>query len=254
MTHGTSARRWPCTLTFAVTIAAAIALGLTAAPSAVRGADHPFARIETDAGTILVALYPELAPHHVDQFLRFARSDFYVGTYFHRIEPGFVIQGGDPNTKDDDPSNDGTGGPTLADIGLLTDEQLACIAAVNEVLAPKGYVTFEHANLRAEFSATAHHRRGTLAMARSGHPDSGGSQFYICVAPQPRLDRQYTIFGQVVTGLDVVDAIVSAQQDPNRGRGQPAVPVQIVAITALDSAAGLTAAERAAYEALPEQP
>jgi len=138
--------------------------------------------IETKFGNIELKLFPEVAPNHVDNFLKLAREGFYDKTTFHRVIPGFMIQGGDPNTKSDDRSNHGMGGP--------------------------GYT------IDAEFNDTSH-KRGILSMARSANPNSAGSQFFICVADAPHLDRQYTAFGEVVSGRDVVDRIVSQPRDRN---------------------------------------
>ncbi|MBE0418440.1 MAG: peptidylprolyl isomerase [Coriobacteriia bacterium] len=129
--------------------------------------------ITTSKGVIKFEFYPEDAPNTVAAFIERAEEGFYDGTKFHRVEPGFVIQGGDPLSKTDDPMV-GTGGP--------------------------GY------QLRAEFNDRSH-LDGTVAMARSQNPDSAGSQFYICLGPQPFLDGQYTVFGQVVEGMDVVRQI-----------------------------------------------
>jgi peptidylprolyl isomerase/peptidyl-prolyl cis-trans isomerase B (cyclophilin B) len=125
------------------------------------------ARISTDKGDIVVRFYPHDAPQHSAAFLKLARAGFYDGLSFHRVEPGFVIQGGDPD-------GNGTGGP--------------------------GY------QLDAEFNDNKH-VKGTLAMARSSNPNSAGSQFYICLDDAPFLNKQYTVFGHVVEGQDVVDAI-----------------------------------------------
>lgn len=133
-----------------------------------------YAVLETNKGTIKFELFPDVAPKTVENFVKLSSDGFYDGTKWHRVVPGFVIQGGDPLSKDDDPTNDGTGGP--------------------------GYT------IPAEFNSR-NHLEGTVAMARSQHPDSAGSQFYICLAPQPHLDNNYTIFGQVVEGLDVVKNI-----------------------------------------------
>jgi peptidyl-prolyl cis-trans isomerase B (cyclophilin B) len=138
------------------------------------------ATIETKFGEITLKFFPEVAPNHVNNFIELARDGFYDGTIFHRIVPGFVIQGGDPNTKSNDRSRYGTGGP--------------------------GYT------LKAEFSKLPH-KRGTLSMARAAHPDSAGSQFFICVTDTPFLDGEYTVFGEVVKGMDVVDKIVSQPKD-----------------------------------------
>ncbi|MCG6551201.1 MAG: peptidylprolyl isomerase [Candidatus Magnetominusculus sp. LBB02] len=136
--------------------------------------------IETGLGKISLKFFPEIAPNHVNNFIELAKKGFYNGTTFHRVIPGFMIQGGDPNTKGNDKSNHGTGGP--------------------------GYT------VKAEFS-DKRHKRGILSMARSQHPDSAGSQFFICAADALFLDGQYTVFGEVVDGLDVVDKIVSAPRD-----------------------------------------
>ena len=136
--------------------------------------------IETKFGKIELKFFPDVAPNHVNNFIELAKKGFYDGTTFHRVIPGFMIQGGDPNSKDPDKSRHGTGGP--------------------------GYT------VKAEFNSKPH-KRGTLSMARSANPDSAGSQFFICVADSPFLDRQYTVFGEVVSGIDVVDKIVSQPRD-----------------------------------------
>jgi len=141
--------------------------------------------IETKVGNIELEFFPDVAPNHVNNFIELAKKGFYNGTTFHRVIPGFMIQGGDPNSKDPDKSRHGMGDP--------------------------GY------KLKAEFNDKSH-KKGILSMARSGHPDSAGSQFFICVADAPHLDRQYTVFGQVVSGMDVVDKIVSQPRD---GRDNP---------------------------------
>ena len=136
--------------------------------------------IETKFGDIKLRFFPDVAPNHVNNFIELAKKGFYDGTTFHRIIPGFMIQGGDPNSKDPDRSKHGLGDP--------------------------GY------KLKAEFNDKPH-KRGTLSMARAGHPDSAGSQFFICVADSPFLDRQYTAFGEVISGMDVVDKIVDQPRD-----------------------------------------
>ena len=137
--------------------------------------------IHTKLGDIKLAFYPDLAPNHVESFITLSKKGFFDGTTFHRVVPGFVIQGGDPNTKDPDRSRHGMGGP--------------------------GY------QIKAEFSDKPH-KRGTLSMARSADPDSAGSQFFICVADTPFLDGKYTVFGEVTSGMDVVDKIISQPRDP----------------------------------------
>jgi peptidyl-prolyl cis-trans isomerase B (cyclophilin B) len=138
--------------------------------------------IRTNLGDITLKFFPEVAPNHVNNFIELAKKGFYNGTTFHRVVPRFVIQGGDPNSKNLDRSKHGMGGP--------------------------GY------QVKAEFNKKPH-RRGTLSMARSAHPDSAGSQFFICVADVPSLDGQYTVFGEVVKGIEVVDKIVSQTRDGN---------------------------------------
>jgi peptidyl-prolyl cis-trans isomerase B (cyclophilin B) len=136
--------------------------------------------IETKLGKIELKFFPEVAPNHVSNFIELAKKGFYDGTTFHRVIPGFMIQGGDPNSKDPDRKRHGMGGP--------------------------GYT------VKAEFNPTAH-KRGIVSMARSADPDSAGSQFFICVADAPFLDRQYTAFGQVTSGMEVADQIVSQPRD-----------------------------------------
>jgi peptidyl-prolyl cis-trans isomerase B (cyclophilin B) len=136
--------------------------------------------IETKFGNIELAFFPDIAPNHVNNFIELAKKGFYDGTTFHRVIPGFMIQGGDPNSKDPDKSRHGMGGPGF--------------------------------NIKAEFNNRPH-KRGTLSMARSASPDSAGSQFFICVSDSPFLDRQYTVFGEVISGIDVADKIVSQPRD-----------------------------------------
>lgn len=141
----------------------------------------PRAVITTKFGQMEVVFFPELAPKHVESFLDLAQKGFYNGTIFHRVIPGFMIQGGDPNTKD--PSKRqlyGMGGP--------------------------GY------NVPAEFNRIPH-ERGILSMARSADPNSAGSQFFIMVGKAPSLDGQYTVFGEVVKGIEVADKIVNQPRD-----------------------------------------
>lgn len=229
-----------------------LALGLLAVALAgpAAAAEPSFIRLQTEAGDILLVFYPELAPHHVGNFKHLAGTGFFDGTRFHRIVPGFVIQGGDPNSKDEDPRNDGMGGPTVRDV--LTAAEWQAVVKASEVLAAKGYAALEgNANLKAEFTTKAKHVRGTLSMARGQDVDSAGSQFFICVADTPALDNKYTIFGHVVSGIEVADKIVSGEKNPGAGRDAPAVPVQINKATVIEGTAGLSAAERTAWDALP---
>ena len=156
--------------------------------------DKDRAVISTQFGDIVLEFFDDLAPKHVESFKLHAQNGYYNGTTFHRVIPGFMIQGGDPLTKSEDRSRHGTGGNAAKFFGIGSEP--------NES-------TWD---LPAEFSPTPH-ERGILSMARSQNPDSGGSQFFICVADARFLDNQYTVFGKVVSGLDVVDAIVSAPRD-----------------------------------------
>jgi len=138
--------------------------------------------IETNLGTIVFKLLPDLAPETVRNFEKLAKDGFYNGTLFHRVIPGFMIQGGDPNTKNGSKNTWGAGGP--------------------------GYT------IKAEFSSRSHHR-GIVSMARAQDPNSAGSQFFIVTTDSTFLDRQYTVFGEVTEGMDVADKIVKLQRDGN---------------------------------------
>ncbi len=226
-----------------VLLLAGLLLGTTAATAA-----GPFVQLTTEAGDILLELQPELAPHHVDNFVRLCRGGFYVGTYFHRVIPGFMIQGGDPNTKNDDPRDDGQGSPTWADV--LPPELLAKVQAVDKALADLGYAGLgQQARLKAEFNKT-HHARGVLSMARAQDPDSAGSQFFICVADAGFLDGKYTVFGRVVSGMEVADEIVEAPRDRN---DRPHAPVHITAVQVIDDENGLNDEQRKAWESATQQ-
>jgi cyclophilin family peptidyl-prolyl cis-trans isomerase len=148
------------------------------------GATNEVAVIETKFGKIVVELFEEDAPKTVANFKKLAREGFYDGTTFHRVIPNFMIQGGDPNSKDDDRTNDGMGGP--------------------------GYTV--------EAEIKHDHNRGTLATARQGdqvNPQrrSSGSQFFINVKDNDFLNKQYTVFGKVISGMDVADKIVAVERD-----------------------------------------
>ena len=137
--------------------------------------------IETNFGNIEFNLLPELAPETVRNFVKLAESEFYNGSLFHRVIPGFMIQGGDPNTKKPElRAQWGTGGP--------------------------GYT------INAEFSPRSH-LRGIVSMARSADPNSAGSQFFIVTTDSTFLDREYTVFGEVTQGMDVADKIVNLPRD-----------------------------------------
>ena len=136
--------------------------------------------IETKFGKIEMELFADKAPGHVKNFKDLAKKGFYDGTIFHRVIPGFMIQGGDPNTKSDDRATHGMGGP--------------------------GH------SIQAEFNDTPH-KRGILSMARSQDPNSAGSQFFIVVKKSSFLDGKYTAFGKVLSGMAVADQIVNAPRD-----------------------------------------
>ncbi len=210
----------------------------------IASAEETFVRLTTDEGEILLQMNSELAPNHVANFTFLCRSGFYDGTAFHRVIPGFMIQGGDPNSKDDDRSDDGMGGPTLADV--LGAEDAALVEQVNARLEASGYAPLQaQAQLRAEFNEGSH-VRGTLSMARSQNPDSAGSQFFICVADTPHLDGKYTVFGRVVGGLEVVDIIVAAERDR---RDNPLQTIRLHKAEVLEGVDSLSADEREALAA-----
>jgi peptidyl-prolyl cis-trans isomerase B (cyclophilin B) len=140
------------------------------------------ARMETTEGPIVIELYPKQAPHHVNSFIFLAKEGFYNGVIFHRVIPGFMIQGGDP-------TGTGTGNP--------------------------GY------SLKAEFNSTKH-TRGVMSAARSPSPDSAGSQFFLMHGDAPHLDNQYTAYGKVVEGMETVDKIATAPTGPQNRPRNPA--------------------------------
>jgi peptidyl-prolyl cis-trans isomerase B (cyclophilin B) len=151
------------------------------AESLIAAGPHDVAvvRVE-DLGDIRIELLPELAPKTVQSFEQLADQGFFDGTTFHRVIPGFMIQGGDPLTRNQDPRDDGKGGP--------------------------GY------RLPDEFNAL-HHARGVVSMANKGHTNTAGSQFFIVQEETPQLDGHYTAFGRVIDGMDVVDAITKLEID-----------------------------------------
>lgn len=153
--------------------------------------DEDMAVISTKFGDMIVEFYSEAAPMHVESFKILTREGYFDGTTFHRVIPGFVIQGGDPNSKDEDRLNDGSGGRAgkYFSIGKKDDPETWMIPA--------------------EFSDTLH-VKGILSMARTNVEDSATSQFFICAEATPQLNGKYTVFGKVVKGLEVIDQIVNA--------------------------------------------
>ncbi len=142
-------------------------------------------------GDIVLRFFSDVAPKHVENFLALAKKNFYDGTTFHRVSPGFMVPGGDPNSKSHERASHGMGGP--------------------------GH------SVKAEFNSKPH-RRGTVSMARSNDPDSAGSQFFICVGDSNFLDWKYTAFGEVERGMEVADKIVNVKRD---GRDNPLERVEM---------------------------
>jgi len=173
-------------------------------PEKAPAGTEPVAILQTKYGDIEVAFYPHKAPNTVKNFIELCRSGFYNGTRFHRIIPGFMIQGGDPNTKSGPEWTWGQGGHTDA--------------AGREI------------TVKAEFN-DIHHARGIVSMARAADPDSASSQFFICVADAGQLDHKYTAFGRVIKGMDVVDKIVHAPTvggEKDREHSRPKRPVAVI--------------------------
>jgi cyclophilin family peptidyl-prolyl cis-trans isomerase len=152
-----------------------------------------------DRGEIRIALRPDQAPQTVANFEKLAAEKFYEGILFHRVIPEFMIQTGDPLSKDRDPRNDGMGGP-----GYKIPDEIKGI----------------------------HHRRGIVSMANAG-PNTGGSQFFILVGEAPQLDTKHTVFGRVIAGIEVVDAIATTERDQYGRHGPPDRPLQDVMIESL---------------------
>ncbi|HEX3110131.1 MAG TPA: peptidylprolyl isomerase [Thermoanaerobaculia bacterium] len=157
--------------------------------------DNKIAELHTTSGEIDIRFFPDKAPNHVKNFIELAEKGFYNGSKFHRVIPGFMIQGGDPNTISGSPATWGTGGSGQ--------------------------------NVNAEFN-DVHHARGVVSMARANNPNSASSQFFICVADAGFLDRQYTAFGEVTKGMDVADKIVSAPRGANDRPNNPTTIEKIV--------------------------
>ena len=176
--------KWLLQILILIFVVVPVALGQprqkTFTPEEIKKMAEIKAIIETNFGKIELKFFPEVASNHVNNFIELAKKGFYDGSTFHRVIPGFMIQGGDPNSKNPDKSKHGMGGP--------------------------GYT------IKAEFNNKPH-KRGTLSMARAQHPDSAGSQFFICVADASFLDKKYSAFGEVVSGMEVADKIVSQPRD-----------------------------------------
>ena len=153
--------------------------------------------LKTNYGDMTIKFWPDVAPGTVGNFLKLAREGFYDGTAFHRIIKGFMIQGGCPNTRAGKTGTPGTGGP--------------------------GY------QIKAEFN-TKPHVRGVVSMARSNHPDSAGSQFFICHGDSRFLDRKYTAFGELIAGDDVLERIATVPTQPGGERSTPIDRIEITSV------------------------
>lgn len=174
--------------------AAVLALAAAQAFTADPGPNDEVAVFTTHAGNIVMMFYPDVAPKHVANFKVLVKSGFYDGTRFHRCIPGFVIQGGDPNSKDIFKYKEWGEGGNIAD--------------GKEVTVP------------GEFGKVLQHWRGVLSMARAEDVNSASSQFFVCVADVHRLDGRYSAFGRVVRGMDVVDRIVATGPTEKEKNGQ----------------------------------
>ncbi len=187
--------------------AALVVVSINAEEKKLMSSANEVAVIKTSEGEMIAEFWPDVAPNTVENFKKLARSGFYDGTAFHRIVKGFMIQGGDPLTKDPaKESRYGTGDP--------------------------GY------KIKAEFNDRSH-ERGVLSMARSNDPDSAGSQFFICLANVSRLDHQYTTFGKLIKGDDVLGKIgdieVTMSDSGERSKPTKRVTVESIKIVPADS-------------------
>ena len=171
-----------------------ISANLTEKEARLNVVKEDYAIISTSYGDMTVKFFEGAAPKHVESFKMHAKNGYYNGTIFHRVIPGFMIQGGDPNTKGENKASYGTGGYAAKYYGIgLEDDSKTW-------------------SLPAEFN-NIKHTRGILSMARSNDPNSGGSQFFICAANVPHLNGKYTVFGQVVDGLEIIDQIINLPRD-----------------------------------------
>ena len=169
-------------------------VALKSTKKVISKSEKEIAVITTQYGDMVIEFYNRAAPKHVESFKLHAKNGFYDGTIFHRVIPGFMIQGGDPNTKGNNKSIYGQGGHSAKYYGIGLEDK------------PKSW------NIPAEFNDIKH-TRGILSMARSNDRNSAGSQFFICDAAASHLDAQYTVFGKVVEGLEIIDRIVNMPRD-----------------------------------------
>jgi peptidyl-prolyl cis-trans isomerase B (cyclophilin B) len=158
--------------------------------------ENDVAVISTNFGEMIVEFYPDIAPMHVDSFVALANEEYFNGTTFHRVIPGFMIQGGDPNSRNENKATHGTGGRAGKFFGIGNEED------------PSTWL------IPQEFNDTPH-VKGILSMARTNEPNSASSQFFICHDNANFLDNNYTVFGKVVEGLDVIDQIATVAKDQN---------------------------------------
>ena len=158
--------------------------------------ENDVAVISTNFGDMIVEFYPDIAPMHVDSFVALVNEEYFDGTTFHRVIPGFMIQGGDPNSRNENKATHGTGGRAGKFFGIGNEED------------PSTWL------IPQEFNDTPH-VKGILSMARTNDPDSASSQFFICHDNASFLDNNYTVFGKVVQGLDIIDEIVNVAKDQN---------------------------------------
>ena len=152
--------------------------------------------ISTKYGDMIVEFYPDVAPMHVESFAALANEKYFDGTTFHRVIPDFVIQGGDPNSKLENRSLHGTGGRAGKFFGIGDENDSSTW------LIPQ------------EFNSIAH-EKGVLSMARTNDPNSASSQFFVCHGDPSFLDNNYTVFGKVIQGLEVIDSIANVEKDMN---------------------------------------
>jgi len=159
--------------------------------------------LDTSLGKVVLMFYPDKAPNHVKNFIKLAKEGFYDGTRFHRCIPGFMVQGGDPKSK--------------------------ALSKVGEWGTGGHEVDGKEVTVMAEFNDVSH-VRGILSMARSAEPDSASSQFFITVKDSPFLDQQYSAFGKVVSGMDVVDKIVLTGDANNNGAVEPSKAIVLKSV------------------------
>ena len=152
--------------------------------------------ISTNFGDMVVEFYPDLAPMHVESFIALTNEEYFNGTTFHRVIPGFVIQGGDPNSRNENRMTHGTGGRAGKFFGIGNEED------------PSTWL------IPQEFNPTPH-VKGILSMARTNDPNSASSQFFVCHDNANFLDNNYTVFGKVIDGLDIIDMIANVAKDQN---------------------------------------